>query len=501
VATYVVATLRSSHRSPSIDQSIQLVLEAGEYLVVGESPHGLGLPFQVDVGGTTPEAEVGIVGFAVVAITYLSVAQDLGLAGALIYHQERPERAAHVVFSWNVVLGVVLFIVGLLTAPLAARFFGDAEVTSLMRALSLTFLIAPLGAVHMTLLHKELDLRRKMFPDVGSALVKGVASIVLALAGFGVWALVLGHLAGVLVGVVLAWVVVKWRPRFAFDRDLTRTLMTFGLPLFLVDVIYVVTGNVDYLIVGRVLGAAALGIYTLAYRIPELLVLGVVSVLSRTMFPAFTKAKDSMDSLRRGFAGSVRYVVIFTTPICVGLFVVAEPLVLVMLGPDWLEVVPVLRVLAAFAWVRSLMSNDGDVYKALGQPGFLARITGLRLAILVPALLVATPYGLVAVAVALLITTVLDKSLRIYLISRQLDMRVTEVIAQFVPAVVAAVPLSLVSVATLFALDSTGPLTQLLVTTLAGAVTYLGAIWLLEREALRRLALLVRTPRLDQGPV
>jgi PST family polysaccharide transporter len=370
-----------------------------------------------------------------------------------------------------------------------------------MRVLSVTFLIAPLGSVHLILLQKELDFRRKMFPDVGSALVKGAASVALALAGFGVWALVLGHLAGVVVSVVLAWIVVKWRPRLAFDRDLTRSLLAFGLPLFLVDLIYVVTGNIDYLIVGRVLGAAALGIYTLAYRIPELLVLGVVSVLSRTMFPAFTKARDSIASLRRGFAASIRYVVIFTTPICVGLFVVAEPLVLVMLGPDWLEAVPVLRVLAAFAWVRSLMSNDGDVYKALGKPGFLARITGLRLVILVPALLIATPYGLVAVAIALLIATVFDKTLRIYLISRQLEMRVTEVVAQFVPAVVAAVPLALVSVAMLYALDGAGPLTRLVATSLAGAATYFGAIWLLERDALRRIVVLVRTPRLEQGPV
>lgn len=446
-------------------------------------------------------AEFGVVGFATVAITYLSVAQDLGLAGALIYQREKVDRAAHVVFSLNLVLGVLLFVVGYLTAPLTAQFFDEPEVASLMRVLSLTFLIAPLGSVHLILLQKELDFRRKMFPDVGGALAKGVASVALAVTGFGVWALVLGHVAGVVVTVLMSWVVVKWRPRLAFDRDLTRSLLAFGLPLFVVDLIYVVTGNIDYLIVGRVLGATALGIYTLAYRIPELLVLGVVSVLSRTMFPAFTKARDSMDALRRGFAASIRYVVIFTTPICVGLFVVAEPLVLVMLGEDWLEVVPVLRVLAGFAWVRSLMSNDGDVYKAMGRPGFLAKITGLRLAVLVPALLIATPYGLVAVAIALLIATVLDKTLRVFLISRQLEMKVTDVISQFVPALVAAIPLALVSVATLYVLDGERPLTRLIATSVTGAVTYLGAIWLLERDALRRMVALVRSPRLEQGPV
>jgi hypothetical protein len=137
----------------------------------------------------------------------------------------------------------------------------------------------------------------------------------------------------------------------------------------------------------------------------------------------------------------------------------------------------------------------------MGRPGFLARITGLRLAVVVPALLIATPFGLVAVAVALLIATVLDKALRVFLISRQLDMKVTDVVAQFVPAVVAAVPLALVSVATLYVLDGARPLNQLVVTTLTGAVTYLGVIWLLERDALRRMAGLISAPRLDQGPV
>lgn len=445
-------------------------------------------------------ADFGVVGFATVGITYLSIAQDLGLGGALIYERKRPEESSHVVFTWNLILGAALFLLGFLTAPIAAEFFDEPEVTALMRALSISFLIAPFGAVHLVLLQRELDFKRKMIPDVGNSLAKGVVSIALAFAGFGVWALVVGHLVGTFIGVVLAWVVVKWRPRPRFDLSLTRSLMGYGGSLFMVDVIYVVTGNIDYLIVGRVLGAVALGIYTLAYRIPELLVLGVVSVLSRSLFPAFTKARDSMSSLRRGFTDSIRYVVIFTTPICVGLFVVAEPLVLVMLGPDWLEVVPVLRVLAVFAWVRSLMSNDGDVYKAIGRPGFLARITTLRLAVLVPAMLFAAQYGLVAVAMAHLFTTIVDKALRIYLISRQLEMAAAEILRQFIPAVIAALPLALASVGTLYATTEAIPIVQLAVTSLVGAIVYVGAIWLVEKEALRRIFALIRGPRLDQGP-
>lgn len=443
----------------------------------------------------TPE-DFGLVGFATVAITYMTIAQDLGLAGALIYERDEPEKSAHLVFTVNILLGVALFLIGVLLAPLAAAFFADPAVTPLMRALSVTFLISPLGAVHQILLQRDLQFRRKMIPDVGTSLSKGLVSIGLAFAGFGAWALVWGQLAGTLVGVVLAWIVVSWRPHPSFDRALAKRLMGYGLPLLGVDVIYVATGNVDYLIVGRVLGATALGIYTLAYRLPELVVLGVVSVLSKSLFPAFSKARDSLAALQKGLRSSIRYVVIFTTPICVGLLVAARPLVLVTLGPDWTEVIPVLRVLAVFAWVRSLMSNDGDVYKAIGIPGFLAKITALRLALLIPALLFAAQFGLVAVALAHLATTIIDKTLRIFLISRRLEMKVSDIVSQFMPAVIAAVPLAAVALGMVTITANAIPIVQLTLTSLAGAFAYAVAIWLMERDSLRNIVSLMRAPRL-----
>jgi hypothetical protein len=152
-----------------------------------------------------------------------------------------------------------------------------------------------------------------------------------------------------------------------------------------------------------------------------------------------------------------------------------------------------------FAWVRSLMSNDGDVYKALGMPGFLARITALRLVILVPVLIVTAQFGLVAVALGHLGTTVIDKALRIYLISRRLQVGVVSVLKQFAPSVMAAFPLVAVASMAMYLTAGLIPLAQLLVTTLAGAVAYLLPIWFLERAALIRILDLIRRPRTKGG--
>lgn len=168
---------------------------------------------------------------------------------------------------------------------------------------------------------------------------------------------------------------------------------------------------------------------------------------------------------------------------------------MVALGPEWSEVVPILRVLAVFAWVRSLMSNDGDVYKALGMPGFLAKITALRLVILVPVLLITAPFGLVPVALGHLATTVVDKTLRIVLIARRLEMKVWTIVRQFLPAVVAALPLAMLAIGALTLTDTMRALPQLVITAAAGAAGYLCAIWLLERDKLLRIVKLLRGGR------
>lgn len=152
----------------------------------------------------TPE-QFGVVGFATIAVSYLSVLKDLGLGAALIQRQDEVEEAADTVFTLNLLLGVLLTLLGLLLAPLAATYFREPLVTPILRVLSFNFVINALGAIHTVRLQRQLDFRRKALPDIGRSLVKGVVSIGMAIAGFGVWSLIVGQLAGSAAGVLLSW--------------------------------------------------------------------------------------------------------------------------------------------------------------------------------------------------------------------------------------------------------------------------------------------------------
>jgi O-antigen/teichoic acid export membrane protein len=435
----------------------------------------------------TPQ-DFGIVAFATVAVTYLGVLQDLGLGGAVIQRRDDTEEAAQTVYVLNLGVGALLTVITALSAPAVAAFFRQPEVTPILRVLSLSFLIQAGGAVHVVLLRRNLDFRRKLVPDVGQALVKGGVSIAFALAGFGVWSLVWGQLVGTVAYSILAWAVVPWRPRFRVHRRLLRPLMRFGMPLMLNDIQAALWSNLDYVIVGRTLGDTALGVYTLAYRLPELLILSVWRVVAGAAFPFFSSIQNEPALLRRGFLASVRYSQIVVVPLCVGLFITAGPAVRVLFGEQWVGAIPVLRLLAVFALTGSIGVNAGDVYKAIGRPDILAKLTALELAMLTPALILGARHGLIGVGAAHAVVATLDTAIRLIVARRVVGITFGDIGRQLVPSLTAGAALAVAAGGVLLAAAPAGDLASLVAAVAAGAAAYAIVLYRVDRDAVKRMA-------------
>lgn len=434
----------------------------------------------------TPE-EFGIVGFATLVVAYLAVLKDLGMGAALIQRRERVTEATETVYAMNLILGAVLTVLTILAAPFVAAFFREPLVTPLLRVLSFTFVLESLGSLPLVLLRRDLAFRRKLVPDVGRSLVKGIVSIGAAATGFGVWALVWGQLAGVVASVVLAWAVVGARPRPRIHRDQLRSLTRFGGPLIITDVEFAIWSNLDYVVIGRQLGDVALGVYTLAYRLPELLIQSVWRVLAGALFPVFSRMQSDPHTLRNAFLASIRYTQVLIVPMCVGMYITAEPAVMFLFGPQWSEAVPVLRVLAIFSLAGSVGVNIGDVYKALGKTGVLARLATLELVILVPALLFGARHGIVGVAWAHAVVATIDTLIRLSVANRMVGTTFADIWRQLAPSLVAGAWLAAAAVPVLWWTAAAGPAVSLLATTAAGGVAYLAALWRLDPAVIRRI--------------
>ncbi len=428
--------------------------------------------------------DFGLVALALVFIELLSTLRDLGVTQALvIVPEEQVEERAHTVFTFSLLLAGVLTIACAAVSPVAAAFFDEPELIGLLSALGATFLVRALGSTHYALAQKRMDFRSRTIAELADAILRGGASVAFALAGLGAWSLVLGYIVGSVALTSVMWVLVSWRPRLQLRRDHLVPLVRFGGALTGVDIISAATMNVDYLFIGAVLGTTALGIYTLAFRLPDLLINGLTLVATSVLFPAF--ASLSRPDLRSAYLQAIRYTVMLTLPVAIGLAVLAEPLVLATFGDKWEGAISPMQVLVLYAFFPALTAPPGVIFKAIGRADILLKLAAVRVPILVTAIALTVHDGIVAVAACQAGVALLFFFVTTSIACRMLEVRVGSLWTALWPPFAAGAGLAGVLLVVHGTVDSSVP--ALLVGTLVGGLAYLGLLWILVPDALRHL--------------
>lgn len=431
------------------------------------------------------KADYGLAGYALVVIGFLDVFIDLGVSTAIIYYPDDP-RTTNVAFWINIVTGFLLYGATWLLAPLMGAFFNEPRAVDLTRVLALTFPLSSLSNIHAALLTKNLIFKRKFIPDFVKALGKGLISILLAWLGFGAWSLVLGQVGGTAIAVFAYWIVMPWKPslKIHFDQGIGRSLLSYGINIVAVDSLGVTLNNADYLIVARFLGAEALGVYTLAFRIPELLVKSFCNLVGNVLFPAYSKLREDEQALRNGFLISMRSVTLVTVPLALGIAVVSRPMILTLFTKKWVDAIPVMSAIALYTMIRSLTFNIGNIYKAQGRPDILTKLSLLKVPILLPALYWAstslgtiTAIGWVQVAVAIIAGV-----MNLVVAARVLRMPFKEMWLAFQPALTAGSVMAASVLGLLALLVDASPPVQLILGVITGGLVYSGMIWWLQRD-------------------
>lgn len=428
--------------------------------------------------------EFGVIALALVFMTFLDAIKDLGLGQALIVASPEEEASrAQTVFAWSVVLGFGLSLLTAAASPLMASFFHQDELAQLLPVLGINFTVRSLGATHYALARKHLNYRVRTASEMAEVTLRSILSIALALGGLGAWALVIGYVAGVAASTVTLWLLVRFRPRPRLSREHLRDLVSFGGVLTLVDVGAVVFYNTDYIFVGRVLGAAQLGLYYIGFRFPELAILNVAHVAADVLFPAYSEL--GRERLREGYLVSLRYLTMLTVPIAVGLIALARPVILVAFGSKYTGSIDVSRAIAAYALFATLAIPPGTVLKVTRRAALMVVFSIPVIFVLAGLLVIFTPKGIVAVALATTCLMATIAPVQAAVVSRQLGLRFRASLRELVAPVVSAAAMA----AALFAIDHLiePPLPALIAGLAVGPPIYLGLLWLLAREQLRTL--------------
>ena len=433
--------------------------------------------------------EFGVASYAIVAINFIEFLQGLGLRQALIYYP-KSEKQNNTAFILGIGSGVLLTIFSFfVVAPLAGLFFNNPRAVPVTRVLSFYFILVSSNIVQDAILSKRLAFGLRAIPGIGNSLLKGLVSISLALLGFGAWSLIYGQLAGTFVEVALFWHIAKWKPKFQIEKQSVRPLLSYGLNIFSISAISNLMSNIDYLLIGRYLGAENLGVYTLAFRLPTLLIKQFSGILGNVIFPVFSKIKDDVNALRRSFLIALEYVSLITVPVGLGLVVVAKLIILVLFGEKWLDATPVMVAVSILSMLRAMVYNTGDTYKAMGKPGLLAKINFWQAIVTIPSLWygVTQIKSIAAIAWIQVVIAIVFGLIKLTIAVNVLNIKPLKILNAFKPSVLSGSIMSLIVYFIVQAIETLPAVVILLVAVGVGVVIYIGFLYIINRKSVLQI--------------
>ncbi len=331
-------------------------------------------------------------GVFAVALTVLSIVinvSELGVSAALVRgSREECRRIAPTVATISIGTAVVLSAVMVGTADVFARALGSAQAAEAVRVLSITVLVAGFGAVPSALLKRDFAQDKQFMADSANTVVSAVVVVLLAVTGWGAMALAWSRVAGQVVSIVLLRRFTPEHVRPGFSRTEARRLLAFGLPLTGANVIAFTLLNVDYIVIGRLLGAVQLGLYMLAFNMSGWPINVFSAVVRAVSMPAFARVSEDREQLPTRFAAAASMVATITIPVCLIMGGVAGPLVAVVYGSKWQAAAGALVGLAIFGAARTMVELLSDFLVALGRTRAIFIIQVVWIAALVPAMII-----------------------------------------------------------------------------------------------------------------
>ena len=342
--------------------------------------------------------DYGLYAMTGVVLVFLNMLNGYGLASGLIQRDDVTPRQTRQLFGMLIALNGTLAVAQWIVAPLAAAYYRQPEVAQLLRVQALIYVITPFAALPYALLSRAMEFRQQATANIAASFAGAAAALGGALAGWGVWTLVWAPIALYAVrAVMLTWGArsLMWP---SFDFRGAGHLARYGGTMAAGQFFWFLQSQVDVFIGGRWFDPHALGIYTTALFLAQIFVSKFVPPLNEVAFSAYARIQHDDGAVARAFVRSVRIIMLVAMPFYLGLAATAEPLVLTALDAKWIEVAPVVRLIALampFMTVQVLYSPACD---ARGRPGIGARNGAVGALVLAAAFLIGVRWGPVGLA-------------------------------------------------------------------------------------------------------
>ena len=433
--------------------------------------------------------EFGVMGMITVVVGFGRAFADMGISNAIIYKQDSTEDELSSLYWFNLFIGILLFVVLILIEPLVEWYFREPAIRIPYYMSTFIFLLLTPGQQFQALLQKNMDFKTLSSVELFSSFLGSLVSIILAYMDYGVLSLVFGQIIVVGVrSVMFLWHARKDHfPALHFRWKDLGEYLHFGLYQMGEKMLNYFASNVDYLIIGRVLGAVPLGYYTLAFKVIFQPISRINPIITRVAFPMFAKVQKDNSALRKGYSRMLQILSIVVFPFLIGAMVIAKPFIITVFGEKWVPSVLLIQIMALAGCMRTLSNPSGSVILAKGRADLGFKWNLFMTTIRVVVIYWTAMMGIMPVAWGILSTQIFASVIMQFIINKMLGMKIKEVLNAVYPGTMAV---SFMGVS-IYALSrflgpekiiNTSTLIQFIILCLWGAFAYLGVMLTVHKD-------------------
>lgn len=380
-----------------------------------------------------PEA-YGTVTMVTVFINIANVFVSNGLGESLVQKKDSDETDFSTMFYCSLALALALYIILFIGAPYIAGFYDNELLIPVLRVLAIKLPISAISTIQHAYVSKHMIFKKFFFSTLWGTLISGVIGILMAYTGFGVWALVAQYLINTTIDTIVLFITVPWRPRLLFSKASAITLGKYGTELMLTGLIQEVYTQLRSLIIGKVYSSSDLAYYNKGNQFPSLIITNVDTAIGRVVFPAMTQSKDDKGKLKEVGRRAMKTASYIIFPLMAGLFVVARPLVIVLLTEKWIGAVAFLQIgCISFATVP-VQTTNWQIIKATGRGDICLKLETLKKIIGVVLILCTMNISVTAVAISAVAVSFVSMIINILPNKKLIGYSIWEQIKDLMPA-------------------------------------------------------------------
>lgn len=361
----------------------------------------------------TPE-DYGLVGMLAIFLAVSQSLIDSGFSQALIRKMDRTETDNCTVFYFNIVVGLVLYLILYFLAPLVAKFYDAPAITSIMRVICISVIINSLVVVQRALYTVNIDFKTQAKASLSAAIVSGIIGITMAYKGFGVWSIVTQQLTNLGINAGLLWLFSKWRPRLLYSWKSFRELFSFGSKLMLSGLLDTLYKNIYTLVIGKVFNASSLGHYTRAHQFADFPSSNLTGIMQRVTYPVLCNIQEDDERLKNVYRRFLKLSAFIIFPLMLGLSAVSEPFVEIFIGRQWSYCSSLLQILCFSMMWFPIHAINLNLLQVKGRSDLFLRLEIIKKTIGVTILCVTIPMGLTVMCFGQIVSSIIAVTVNTY---------------------------------------------------------------------------------------